>query len=445
MEPAGGMPPPADIGELKPWITISDADSFLSLHNINLDLGKDDEQVLAVKSRSSAESPIRILVVAYDKVWNRYRTVYEAKTQAVNVRAFTVEFIDLVGDHNLEILCKGMTVEGELSLDVFRKVPSPSGVGLYYESICQITLDGTIEIPEIERSGAYQLGHSNGKSYPIITLTPDTESENIMDLIQRTYNWRFTESRYMLEKQEQLAGEQIQKEQLRALYRRNAKAFEDFLAGSWYQTDGLETSHTVILHFEPERRVFTYFTGELQEVYIWDVTYKRLMNRVELNGKNELVPFIRKQFYVQVDDLEKIRVIGSDSWFGSYRKLPEGFMPTPLSDGKELPDLVGQYVSDLGDILDFDYPRFELMQNEKKSAGGYSLYYAGPLVLELKLINETGIVSGSRRFRLQYVEEQRDDKVFRTLFLFPGIIGMYGFEDTENTFIRYEQIVAVEN
>ncbi len=432
-----------------PFIELSPELSLVSLATINFDLERNEEQVLAVRNKTVPDSRIRIMVAAYDSVLETYRVVFEADSLAVNRRAFSLSFLDVIGDHNLEIICRGMDEEGRQTLDIFHRTVAPTGFGLYYENVFSVALSGSIEIIELERSGAYQVGQANGESFPIVTQTQDEDSDNMLDIVQTTYYWRFTESSFIAGKVEKIPGEVVEQEQLRELYRKNAAAFADFLSGSWYLAEGGESDAggSVILNFDGSGSSFTYFTGELQESYNWISTYKVLVSRVEINGENELVPFIRKQFYLKVESLDTIEIRGNDPWSGIYRRLSDSIARSISRppDGKEdVLDLSGAFYSDEGNELTFKDNKFVLLENGKVLQGGYATYSAAVPVLELRIINSAGIIIESRRYRYTFAEERRDGKIFKTLTLIPGIVGIYGFESTSDTLLRFEQIISAE-
>ncbi len=428
-----------------------DAETIVTMVNVNFDLERNEEQVLIVKHPNDLTAPMQIIVAAYDTVLETYKIVFQDTTAAVNPRAFGLSFMDVVGDHNLEIICRGMDNDGRQTLDVFHRTSAPSGFGLYYKNIFSHSLKGSIEVQVLERSGAYQVGQANGVSFPIVTQTQDTESDNILDLLQRTYYWHFSQDTFIEGKVELIPGDEIEQQQLRELYRKNAEIFTEFLNGSWYLTDNGsdESIGTVILHFDNETDFFTYFTGELQESYRWISTYKVLMSRVEINGKNEFVPFILKQFYIQVESLDTIRIRGNDPWQGLYARLSPKLARSLSAGPKDrivYPELLGYYYSDAGNELLFEEDHsFTLVEDGRVLQGGYALYEAGALVLELRALSGSGLVAESRRFRMDFSEELRDSRIFRTLFLVPGIVGIYGFEPVEDSYTRYEQIEAVTN
>ena len=433
----------------KPLIELEPEYSIISLANVNFDLERNEEQVLAVRDKSAPESPIRIIVAAYDSVLETYRIVFEDTISAVNQRALHLSFLDVVGDHNLEIICRGMDAEGKQTIDIFHRAAAPTGFGLYYANIFSVSLLGSIEILELERSGAYQVGQANGESFPIVTQTQDRESENMLDLVQTTYYWRFTESRYTAGDIEKIPGEVVEQEQLRELYRKNASNFADFLHGSWFLAESPDSgaTDTVILNFDSSGSSFTYFTGELQESYNWISTYKVLVSRVEINGENELVPFIRKQFYLQVESLDTVEIRGNDPWSGVYRRLSDSIartMRTGKTGTNQTPVLAGTFYSDAGNELLFEKNSFRLIEDGKVFQGGFATYQAAAPVLELRIFNNAGISTESRRFRYTYTEEKRDDKIFKTLTLVPGMVGIYGFESTSDSVLRYEQIISAD-
>ena len=436
-------------------ISLDSADILITIVDANLDIERNDEQLLAVKARNHLNSKIRIIIAAFDPAKNAYRKAEEIETNSTNARAFNLSIIDLIGDHVLEIACRGMNEAGEQTMDVYRKSISPTASGIYYSQICKLAINGTIEFVEVDRNAKYREGIANGRSFPIITLTLDENSKNLLDLIQSTYYWDQTLSSYELDHVEKKAGKKVQKEQLADLYRQRATAFETHLHGSWYLVEEKTTpisENLTALNFDTTYRRFSMFNGEIQEVYSWSNTFKRLSNRIELNGVNELVPYMGRQLTIEVREIDTIQVIGkNEPWVGTYKKINQAMLNTLTkgSIGSELlrevtPFLEGHYLSDAGSDFFFNEPQFTLKGNDDDLSGGFSIYNANATVLELKVLNKAGLVVDSRRYKLDYSEEKRDNKIFRTLHLTPGIVGIYGFEPTSEEFVRFEQIESVD-
>lgn len=435
-----------------PRIAIAPEDTLIAVYNVNLDLETSEEQVLLLKKKAAPLAPLRVVVIAYDNVLNDHRVSFEGDTLATNQNSTELLFVDLVGDHGTEIVCRGMDAAGFQTIDVFRKAVSPRGFGLYFESILALAVDGSVEVETVERSNAYKDGYANGESFPIITLATPEDADNLLDLVQRRYFWRFSDRAYVLGAEERISGAAVEQAQLNELYRSRAEAFEPWLSGVWFLESG-EIGPTVYLYFEPEERRFTYFVGDLQEVYTWGHTYKILVNRVELTGVNEHVPYMRRNLYVQVDGIDRIRLLGTDSWVGSYRRMPDYLLRTngygatgvPRGEVDTAPfELDGRYVGDTGDVAEFRGDRFTLTEGELVSDGFFSIYQTNVPVLEMLIRDRTGIVQEHRRFRASYSEETRDNRVYRTLVLEPGVVGVYGFESSGDPVIRFEQIEELD-
>ncbi len=217
-----------------PKVPLDPGEKLLQVLNVNLDLDITDEQILILKKKGEVEAPITIVVVDFDSVRNSYSRTWESSTGATNIRTFTVTLKDLVGDHNLEIVCQGTNNQRELTLDVFRKAPSPTGLDLYFTAICQIVSDGSIEIQEIERSEGYRRGQKNGPSFPVFSYTQDRESENPLDLIKHSYYWQYQQNRHVHTSLEKLPGRVVEETQLVELFASTqVDSIEKYLAGPW--------------------------------------------------------------------------------------------------------------------------------------------------------------------------------------------------------------------
>jgi len=177
--------------EVTPKVPVSSNETLLSVLNVNLDLDRLEEQILVLKDKDSVNSYISIAVVDYDNVIKDYKRTWQGKTLSANIRGFTVTMSDLIGDHNMEIICSGISLEGLQSLTVFRKTKGDSGVGLFYSEIFNLQAKGAIEILESDRAKAYESGLRDGQSFPIISTIRDPESDNILDNIKNTYYWDF--------------------------------------------------------------------------------------------------------------------------------------------------------------------------------------------------------------------------------------------------------------
>jgi hypothetical protein len=433
-------------------VPIERSEKLIQVLNCNLDLDMNEEQILVLGAKGDPEAPLRIAVVDYDTVRGAYLRGWEGTTASTNPRLFDVSQKDLVGDHNQEIVCRGINGRGEQVLDVFRKTPAPSGVGLYFTEICQIVSDGSIEIQEIERSEGYRLGQKNGPSFAIYVYSRDKSSPNILDRIRTTYQWQYQQNRYVLSGEEKLPGAVVQEQQLRELFADpSIAAFESYLAGPWYLA-GSEGREEIIL-FSPEEKRITIYSGQVEESYDWQTSFRSLPNRLYIESTNELIESIRERIYVDVVALNTIEVtlVGSEEWnrsSGRYLKLTEELQEQLLKQRQtEVKPasilLKGIYRDDQGTEIIFDPPHFTWIGDKRQFSGGFAVINLDKTVLYLKGLDENGLPVQEATYIMEFTEKKEGQTVRRTLSLLAGRMGVHGAEpltEQKRVFVQKESI-----
>jgi len=435
--------------EVAPKVPIERSEKLIKVLNCNLDLDLSEEQILVLGSKDDPEAPLRIAVVDYDTVRGAYLRGWEGTTAATNPRLFEVTQKDLVGDHDQDIVCRGIDSRGEQVLDVFRKTPAPSGVGLYFTEICRIVSDGSIEIQEIERSESYRLGQKNGPSFAIYAYSRDRSSPNLLDRIRSTYQWQYQQNRYVLTGEDKLPGAVVEERQLKELFADpSVTAFENYLAGPWYLA-GSEGREEIIL-FSPEERLITIYSGQVEEIYIWQTSFRSLPNRLYILGANESIESIQKRITVEVvsNNTIDVSVLGSEQWDragGRYLKLTEELQEqllkkkqTEVKPAKIL--LRGAYRDDRGTEIIFDPPRFTWI-GERRFSGGFAVISLDKTVLYLKGLDENGLPVQEATYIMELKETKEGQDVRRTLSLLAGRMGVHGVEalaEQERVFVQVE-------
>lgn len=308
--------------ELQPKVPLSDNEYLLQAINTNLDLDVTDEQILVLKIVDDPELPIKIAVIDFDEIRSTYQRSWISFTNATNHRVFEIEFIDIVGDYNKEIIFHGMKNK-DVTLDVFRRTPTLSNPGLYYTPICQLISDGTISIKRIKRSTTYELGQKTGESFPIFVERRDKDSDSGSDMIRETYQWVYSSNKYeFIPPVEKIPGEIIEDKKFNELQAsRETEMFEDYLEGPWYNSKDL---NKMILFF-PEEKQVVFYTDNTQEVYSWDYSSRR-SNPLQMiiMIRNILVHSIKKTLNVTAKSLNALDISTKDEiWAGDYLKVKE--------------------------------------------------------------------------------------------------------------------------
>ena len=443
----------AETLEPTPKVPLDDTEKLIRVISTNLDLDTNDEQILVLRQKDDPQALLKIAVIDYDPIRTTYSRTWESLTNATNLRLLDISLKDVVGDHNLEIVCRGMNDSGELTLDLFRKTPSPTGLGLYFTEILRIVADGSIEIDEVERSEGYRLGQKNGPSFVIYAYSRDLESENILDKVKRTYYWQYQQNRYVLTSKEQLPGAVIEEKQLEELFSDpSVEAFEAFLAGPWYLagTDGQEE----ILLFLPEQRRISVYSVDVQEVYIWQASFRSLSSRLLAIGANESIESIVRHFNIEVVSPNTIDVSirGSEQWdrsFGRYFKLSEELQQDLLSKDETRIDaaqirLNGLYQSGAGFEIIFEPPYFTWIEEGGDFAGGFTVIHLDQDVLYLQGMDDNGLPTTTATYIMEYTEKQEGTYLYRTMSLVPGKLNVHGVTPTSETRIVFEQLEILD-
>jgi hypothetical protein len=434
-------------------VELSPDQRAIRIEDHNLDNDEIAEQVIAFKRRDDLTDLIRVMVIDFDSVRNAYIVTWEGQTRATNERNFTLDVIDLIGDQQMEILTLGMDADGKQTLDAFQRTAAPNTPGLFFRPIASLESTGTIEVQEVERSDAYEIGQTRGDSFPIIVYGQDPDSENALDLIRRTLVWRSAEDRYVLESEETIPGGQIEEEQLTELFNSDFAAFESFLDGPWYRVTGgaspPEATDLLFIHLRGREIIFS--SGETQEAYSWENTFRTVYSGVQLRGINEAEPSLSAQINVRVQSIDEIVVSqsGDDSWDGVYRRLTSGLQSVIL-DGRsnEVPladlELQGLYQNDSGDEIFFSPPRYRLQRDDETLSGGFVLYRLEDFVLQLSVVSEQGLVRDKQTYIMSYNEQRLEDRIVRSIELRPAIVSVRGVSGLGSESFQLEQIEELD-
>jgi hypothetical protein len=421
-------------------------DIILRVLNANLDIDQLEEQIILFKKKNDPGDKIRILVADFDNVRNSYVAAWQAETQGINNRSVSLELIDLLGDHVPEILCFGRNNNGEQTLDVFRKTLPPQGFGIYYTRIASLFSGGSIEVEERTRSEAYRLLQRNDESFSLAVYEKDPVSSNINDLIRASWFWNHQDSAYKLGKTEKIAGQIIAEKQLAELFSKGVEDFESFLSGPWYRTESGE-----IIHFDVKERRIIFFNGGMEEIFLWQSSYRTIYRGLYLNCTNESISNITKQLSISVSGMDsfELAIKNEEGWDGQYRRLGKDLQASYLSAGQKQVRLAsvhlsGLYKSETGMEIYFSSPRFTLRENGKEVSGAYVVYAFDGDILELKIIKDNGLVDSLQTYRVTFQEDRQGKQILRNLLLQPAEIRSDRVEVKARGDIRLQQITDAD-
>lgn len=445
--------------ETQPRIDLEDGLLFISALDVNLDLDEPEEQIVVVKRSDDPEDRVRLLIADFDTLRSTYRLSWEGVTRATNVRTFAVYTLDLVGDHQDEIVAVGTDSAGRQTMNVFRRrLSSEAGTELAYREVFAAASDGSIEIDDQPRSDAYRTLQSNGVSFPVLVYRQNTETETPLDLIATEWIWRAAENRYVATSSVPIPAMQIQEEQLRELYNADAPAMERFLSGPWFRAQGENIGAVAELaHFDPVSREVVLFQDGAQERYEWLNSYKTLYADgpgLWANLRNDVLRTVRRQVSITVLGLDTLAlsVEGAEYWNGRYQRMTPGIQSGVVRRDGIAPagfSLSGVYRNENDVEILFDNPRFRFRTRDFDWAGGYNLIEFGEPILELKVtdfdlvprsVQQRSDESFSIRYALEYSEQESDNRILRRLTLRPVELTIDGVRPTGGLALILEQV-----
>ena len=430
-------------------VPLGPQDAVLLVRNANLGFDPHEEQIIVYKKNNDTQDRIRVMVAHYDNVRDSYVVAWQTVTNVTNSSSFSLELIDLLGDHVPELLISGRNSKGEESFEVFRKTLPPQGFGIYYTRIAAVSSAGNIRVEEKKRSEAYGLLQRNDESFPIVVFEKDPASANINDLIKTSWHWNHQEAVYSRGRTEKIAGQAIAEKQLAELFSRGEREFEAFLDGPWYRVDGDAAAPGAgdIIHFDRAGRQVIFFSTGMQQIFLWKTSYRTIYRGIYLSCVNEAISTITAQLSISVSGMDSLELLvkGEEGWDGQYRRIGKELQASYISAGQKKAELSplslsGLYRGDNGTEIYFSSPRFTMQENGREISGGYVIFGFEGDILQLKALKDNGLVDSVRIYKLTYQEEKQGRQVLRSILLQPAELRSTGVRVKATGEIRLQQI-----
>ena len=422
---------------------------ILDTQSVNLDQDEGDEQILTVRKTDNTGDRLSIVVADYVPQRKGWVRAWEGSTLATKLTTFQVLTEDLIGDHNLDIVCMGMDDSNSATITVFRRVEGPESELLSFTPICSISAD-SIMINRLERTEGYQLGQTNGTSWPIEAYRHEGDSANLLDQVKTTYTWDFRRSTYVESGSELIPGAQVEREAAARVLTGREADFESFLEGAWYESGKASSDPTArIIVFDKSAGSIIFYSPDNQEDFEWNESHsthyglyvgcqnesvanlRRLMD-IELTGANSISVRVFEDINVKIDS--------QGSWDGTYVKFShQAGADRTLAQGPGF-KLSGTYRGSDGSVLGFEGQRFTLQTGEKARKGGYVLYtLGGETVLQLSVLSDSGLVTERLVYRVRYSEAKAGKSTIRHLQLSPARASIDGLELLEEPELSLDQ------
>lgn len=327
-----------DESKIQPLIVLNSDETFIQA--ISVDLNKDGvaDQICAVKKMS--EPNIFLIPALQNPATGEYSRINGIRTGITQTRTLLFYSTDIIGDRTNALIYSGMTADNQQLLAVYLPIIEKDGK-MSFIAVADLRADGAITIQEIKRSDAYNMGLTNGESYPIYTYNSDPDSPQTLDQIERKYRWDKPLKRYEQVSEARITGKKIETKLIRQLQGGDVHSFQDFLSGLWYMPDSASGTDTKHLYFDASENEIIFNNGSTEEVFISETGTPRHYGAY-LITHNRTIPSIRRLIDIELTGIDEIRIkimedvklkigVASD-WDGVYRKMATGMNTTTKTE-----------------------------------------------------------------------------------------------------------------
>jgi hypothetical protein len=429
---------------------------ILNVASFNVDQEEGEEQILTVRKTDRADGRLSIVVADYLESKKSWVRSWEGDTLSTKLTTFSIQAKDLIGDHNLDIVCTGMDDEGDQTITAFRRSPG----SLAYSGILSLAADAIV-IGDADRSESYQLGQTNGESWPVFAYTRDKDSQNLLDQVKDKYAWDGRKGMYLKTGSDRIPGAQVERDTISKILTGSEKDFETFLQGVWYEAGKAPFDPgTRLIHFDKASGSISFFRTEAQEVFSWTESHATrygLYVRCQNDSVQDLVRLM--DIELTGSDLVSIRVFEDlqmkmdpeDRWDGSFRRMPRDMPAARGTDAagiiaglsKPALKLEGPYRARGGIELNFAAPRYSLKSAAAPSeSGSFELYgLGGDTALDLIAMRSDGLPAARKTYKASFTETRVGKDLVRALRLSPAKAAIDGLELLQEDDLILEQRV----
>jgi hypothetical protein len=374
-------------------VVMDDGESIVAVLTEDMDGDMVDDQILAYRNLLEIDSPIFITYIAFDAAMGGYRRIWSAPTAVTRPGTVSVYTQDLIGDRSLCILVSGMNNAGEHTLTVFRKLPQDEEPGeTIFAKIAELRIDGSIQVQEVERTQAYQMGRAKGQDFTLAAYGRDFDSTNILDQVELIYTYNNFSGIYEQSRVTRIPGSQIEQRRVRELLSGGKEVFEKYITGLWYYVSPQGTlDNRQYIYFDPPNKEIIFYGEDIQQVFSWQNS-SATRHGLYVSSQNISVTTLRRFLDIELESLDSIRVKVFEDvrlkiyvtapWDGSYRKA--GISDTIAAEtGRKttiLPYIDASYDGSIGRLV-------------FSADGNYELYSAGDF---------TGNTTGTPQIRGKY-------------------------------------------
>jgi len=436
-------------------IPLEPNETLLDLYSFNLDYDDEEEQVLVIRESDDAKGIIKVVLADYSPFNRKWTRSWKGSSLVTKNKTFQVSVNDLIGDHNLNIVCTGMNDSNEQTMTIYWKSQElDQKQGTTFLKVFEQAGSAVI-VEEVERPDSYKLGQSNADSWPISVWKADAASGNYLDQLKELWRWSFTDKAYVLISTESIPGASIARKKAESILDGTAETFKLFLDGTWYKEsiDPLSPAAQFITFQSRDESLL--FSGDgLIEVYGWENSNPTRYG-LYIASRNQSVRNLRRLMDIELASADSINVrvfqdyrIKADisgRWDGRYRKLgaeiATAFKRVPAMATTGMMDLRGIYESDDGMKLLLEGSTYRMEALAGIETGNTAIYTLdGKTILDMRYTQSNGGPPSRRSWIAEStLKTSPDGTMIKLLTLQEVRIGILGIEPSQDQPIVFKK------
>lgn len=427
----------------RPRVGVDSGLEILFVQTLDLDNDPNPEQVIVTMERSSAQSPMELLVIDHDPDRGLDYIAWRDRLAPLAKNSLMVNILDLTGDHRLEIVVLGVNPTGQQTIEIFRR-SSDRGPALSFERIFSKAVNGVIRLEQFTRSETYAAGSPDPVSFPLVIEEADTSPEaGPLDFLRSTWIYSLQENTYVLSQLERISRREVSLQGAQDYSPLSTPELLERMQGLWE----FEGHNGIKFELRPLEGQFLFYLEDAVELFEWFSTLRPRPNMLSIQGRNLLTLSKRIPLQVQLNLLivndEKLVILLSspdDYLQGSYRRLAaQRVASTAVAPPFEL---VGEFLGDDGLRVEFFSPKIRWVTPSLTQEGSFALYRLRDWILQVRLPGAEGPQGQTRNYLARFQEVREAGQRRRLLNLIPVTLTVRGPQPLDMPPLRLQKLVT---
>lgn len=415
--------------------------------NDNLDNDSTVEQIVIFKNPVN-DDRVRLLLIDYDRQRNSFIRAWEAETSATSTVSINIEFIDITQNGIDEMVVYGLNERGFYTLDIFSilfsSIEAVISLQLLESFISEFGI-GIEQRPALLNGGADIPTPSVVFEEQFQTVVDNVESLSVQLVISQWDNFR---SQFFSRTIPIVTNPEINQSFFQQFLQAHVDELLFFVDGLWVN-DTLADDTILIVKYE--EKLIDVFIEHRQITYQWRGQFKTFRNgfpAIQLTLFNQNIPTVSSRASITISSPDSIIIdLQDESAINlEYRRLQIVDSSEPPIYFDETFSLSGWYsgFNDKEEPFEifFNNPQYIFKDGSMVTHGGYTLYTADSLLLELTELDDNLLIKNQQIYLVEYDQQQENRQVIRTIQLQPIILLFDQIINDDGAILHGTQIVA---